>query len=219
MKMKMNKDPWSAATHFVGFLAAIVGLVFLVVPSTHSASKVTAMAIYGGSLVALFGASTLYHFFDLGHSGNRWLRRMDHSAIFALIAGSYMPPIFHLLDGKMRITMISTVGGIAVLGILVKLCWIEAPTWLSLALYLALGWIALVPIWWMLPNLALGSLALLVGGGVVYTIGAVVYARKWPDPWPTTFGHHEVWHLFVLAGAGLHYGFVFSLLGSPVPGF
>ena len=116
MKMKMNKDPWSAATHFVGFLAAIVGLVFLVVPSTHSASKVTAMAIYGGSLVALFGASTLYHFFDLGHSGNRWLRRMDHSAIFALIAGSYMPPIFHLLDGKMRITMISTVGGIAVLG-------------------------------------------------------------------------------------------------------
>ena len=217
--MTLNKDPWSAATHFVGFLAAIVGLVFLVVPSAHSAPKVTAMAIYGGSLVALFGASTLFHFFDLGVRGNRWLRRMDHSAIFGLIAGSYMPPIMHLLDGAMRVTMLSVVGGIAVVGVLVKLFWIEAPTWLSLALYLALGWIVLVPIWWMLPRVSLGALSLLIAGGLLYTVGAVVYARKWPDPWPDTFGHHEVWHLFVLGGALLHYLFVFSLIEAPVPLF
>jgi hemolysin III len=215
----LNKDPWSAATHCIGFVAAIVGLVFLVVQSAHSTPKVTGMAIYGGSLVTLFGASTLFHFFDLGERGNRWLRRLDHSAIFLLIGGSYMPPIIHLLDGPMRIAMISVVGGLALFGVVVKLFWIDAPTWLSLSLYLALGWIVLVPIWWMIPRIAGGSFALLVGGGLVYTLGAAVYAKQWPDPWPSTFGHHEVWHLFVLGGATLHYCFMWSLLAAPVPAF
>lgn len=217
--MSWNKDPWSSATHFAGFVAAIVGLVYLVVPSAHSAAKLTAMALYGSSLVLLFGASTLYHFLDLGERGNRWLRRLDHSAIFALIAGSYMPPLFHLLDGPMRIAMISVVGGIAVLGIVVKLAWIDSPSWLGLSLYLALGWIALIPMSSMLPRASFLSIALLVGGGVVYTLGAAVYARRWPDPWPDTFGHHEVWHLFVLGGAVLHFGFAATLLDMPVPVF
>jgi len=217
--VSFNKDPWSAATHFAGFLAAVVGLVFLVLPPDQGPAKVTAMALYGGSLVALFLASSVYHFLDLGHRGNRWLRRLDHSAIFLLIAGSYMPPIIHFLDGPMRITMLSVVGGIAVAGVLVKLAWIDSPTWLSLALYLALGWIVLVPIWWMLPHMAASTLALLIAGGVAYTVGAVVYAKQWPDPWPAVFGHHEVWHLFVLAGAGLHYACMFTLLDAPVPAF
>ena len=217
--MTLNKDPWSAATHFVGFLAAIVGLVFLVLPSAHSVPKVASMAIYGGTLVGLFLASTLYHFLDLGHSGNRWLKRLDHSAIFLLIAGSYMPPIVHLLDGTMRIVMLSVVGGIALLGIAVKLLWIDSPTWLSLSLYLALGWIVLVPSWWMLPQLAAGPLALLAAGGLTYTAGAVVYAKRWPDPWPRVFGHHEVWHLFVLGGALLHFLFMVTLVDAPVPAF
>ncbi len=217
--MKFGKEPWSAATHFGGFLLAVVGLVALVGHSTHSASKVTAMSIYGGSLVALFGASTIYHFLDLGDRGNKWLRRLDHSAIFLLIAGSYMPPLFHLLHGSTRITMIAIVGGIALLGVAVKLVWIDAPTWVGLTLYLALGWIALVPIWWMLPHLAPLSLSLLLGGGVVYTVGAVVYAKRWPDPWPSTFGHHEVWHLFVLGGAMMHFAFIWTLLAAPVPTF
>lgn len=216
--MTFNKDPWSAATHFAGFLAAVVGCVFLVVLSDGSA-KVTAMALYGGSLVALFLASSLYHFLDLGHRGNRWLKRLDHSAIFLLIAGSYMPPIIHLLDGAMRITLLSVVGGIAVIGVLVKLLWIDAPTWIGLSLYLTLGWIVVVPIGWMLPRMAAESLALLVGGGLVYTAGAVVYAKQWPDPWPARFGHHEVWHLFVLGGAALHFACMFTLLDAPVPGF
>ena len=217
--MTLNKEPWSAATHFVGLLAAIAGLVFLVLPSTHSAPKVTAMALYGGSLVALFLASTAYHFLDLGQRGNRWLKRLDHSAIFLLIAGSYMPPIIHFLDGAMRITMLSVIGGIAVLGMVVKLAWIDSPTWLSLGLYLALGWIVLVPIWWMVPHMAGISIALLVAGGVTYTLGAVVYAKRWPDPWPDVFGHHEVWHLFVLGGAALHFLCMVTLLDASVPAF
>jgi len=217
--MTWNKDPWSAATHFAGFVAAIIGLVYLVVPSAHSGAKVTAMALYGGSLVALFGASTLYHFIDAGERGNRWLQRLDHCAIFGLIAGSYMPPLVHLLDGPMRIVMISVVGGIAVAGVLLKLLWIDSPTWLGLSLYLALGWIAIIPMGSMLPRVAATSLLLLIAGGVVYTLGAVVYAKRWPDPWPEVFGHHEVWHLFVLGGAGLHFAFVASLLNVPVPMF
>jgi hemolysin III len=217
--MRFGKEPWSAGTHFLGFVLAVVGLVVLVVQSAHSTPKVTAMAIYGGSLTALFGASTLYHYVDLGDRGNKWLRRLDHSAIFLLIAGSYMPPLFHLLDGPARITMISVVGGVAVLGVVVKLLWIDAPTWVGLSLYLALGWIALVPIWWMLPHMGGVGLSLLVGGGVIYTAGAIVYAKKWPDPWPATFGHHEVWHLFVLGGASMHYAFVFTLLDAPIPTF
>jgi len=214
----LNKDPWSAATHFAGFLAAIVGLVFLVVLSV-GAPKVTAMAIYGSSLVALFFASTLYHFLDLGHRGNRWLRRLDHSAIFLLIAGSYVPPMIHLLDGAMRVSMLAIIGVIALLGVAVKLLWIDSPAWLGLTLYLALGWIVVVPIWWMLPQMAASSLALLVAGGITYTLGAVVYAKKWPDPWPRSFGYHEVWHLFVLGGAALHFFFMVTLLDAPVPSF
>jgi hemolysin III len=214
-----NKDPWSAATHFAGFLAAIVGLVFLVLLSTDDAVKQTSMAIYGGTLVALFGASSLYHFFDLGHRGNRWLKRLDHSAIFLLIAGSYVPPIIHFLDGTMRIALLSVVGAIALVGVLLKLLWIDAPGWIGLCLYLGLGWIVLVPAWWMLPNMAASSLALLVAGGITYTLGAVVYAKQWPDPWPATFGHHEVWHLFVLGGALLHFFCMVTLLDAPVPTF
>ncbi len=217
--MTLSKDPWSAATHFAGFVLAVAGLVFLVVGATGSAAKITAMALYGGSLVGLFLASSVYHFFDLGHVGNRWLKRLDHSAIFLLIAGSYMPPMIHLLDGPMRITMLAVVGGIALLGVVVKLAWIDAPTWLGMALYLALGWIVVVPMAWMLPRMAAPSLALLVAGGLAYTVGAAVYARRWPDPWPEQFGHHEVWHLFVLGGAALHFGCMVTLLQAPVPAF
>jgi hemolysin III len=88
-----------------------------------------------------------------------------------------------------------------------------------MSLYLALGWIVLIPIAWMLPRMAPSSLALLVTGGLAYTVGAVVYAKRWPDPWPETFGHHEVWHMFVLGGAALHYGCMFTLLKAPVPAF
>jgi hemolysin III len=213
------KDPVSATTHFAGFLAAIVGLVLLVVFSAHDAAKVTSMSIYGAGLVALFGASSTYHFFDLGERGNRWLRRMDHAAIFLLIAGSYMPPFFHTLDGAWRISMVAVVGGIAVAGAIMKIAWIDSPKWLGLTLYLGLGWAVLVPAYIILPRLTGMELSLLVGGGLAYTFGAVVYALKRPDPWPGVFGHHEIWHLFVLAGALGHFLFTWEMLDRTIPAF
>ena len=213
------KDPVSATTHFAGFLAAIVGLVLLVTFSAPDAAKVTSMSLYGAGLVSLFGASSVYHFFDLGERGNRWLRRMDHAAIFLLIAGSYMPIVFHLLDGAWRVSMVAVIGSIAVGGAALKIAWIDSPKWLGLSLYLGLGWCVVVPAWIILPQLSGLELGLLVSGGLAYTFGAVVYALKRPDPWPGVFGHHEIWHLFVLAGALGHFLFAWELLDRPIPAF
>jgi len=214
----INKDPVAWATHFAGLLASIVGLVFLVVYS-HGTAQVTSMAIYGSSLVALFGASATYHFLDLGKQGNRWLRRLDHAAIFFLIAGTYVPTSVHLLDGAWRVSILAVVGGLGLAGILFKLVWIDCPDWLSTLLYLVLGWLAVIPAHRIFPQLDAYPLTLLVLGGAAYTIGAIVYVREWPDPWPRWFGHHEIWHLFVLAGASVHFFFVWTLVGRPVPPF
>lgn len=213
------KDPVSAGTHMAGCAAGVVGLVLLVLFSAGDAPKTAAMAIYGGALVALFGASSLYHGLDLGTRGNLWLRRLDHTAIFLLIAGSYVPPLFHLLEGTWRTAMLSAVGGLTALGILFKLVWVDCPRWLSVGVYLTLGWIVLIPAHKIFPQLTPAAAAWLVAGGLAYSVGALVYVRRWPDPVPDRFGFHEVWHLFVLAGAAAHFGFTWQLLDAPYPPF
>ncbi len=212
------KEPVSAGTHFLGFLLALGGLAFLVARSSGG-PQVTAMAVYGLSLALLFLASTALHFADLGARGNRWLRRLDHGAIYLLIAGSYVPPLLHMLDGTWRIAMLSAVGVLAVLGVVLKLAWIDCPGWLSTSTYLALGWIVVIPGPLILPQLPAWPLAWLITGGLAYTVGAFVYLFEWPDPWPAKVGHHEIWHLFVLAGAGAHFVFTAWLLDVAVPPF
>lgn len=214
-----GRQPMSALTHFVGLLVAIVGLVVLVALSHHDGPKVAGMAVYGGSLVAVFLASSLYHFLDLGTRGNRWLRRLDHSAIFLLIAGTYMPALIHLLDGPWRTTMIAVVGGLALLGVALKMTWISCPNWLSATIYLILGWVILIPSPLIFPQLAGPELLWLGLGGVAYSLGAVIWLKRWPDPWPSFFGFHEIWHLFVLLGAGSHFIFTYSFLGVAYPTF
>lgn len=212
------KDPWSALTHFGGFVAALVGVVVLVVLSVHDPVKQAGMAVYGGSLALLFAASSAYHFLDLGQEGNRWLRRLDHAAIFLLIAGTYVPILLHTLDGAWRLGMLVTVGLLALAGVLLKLVWLESPTWLSVGTYLLMGWVVVVPAHRIFPALSAAQLSLLVAGGLVYTGGAAVYSLKRPNPWPGVFGHHEVWHLFVLVGAALHFALVLALVEVAVPG-
>ncbi len=211
------KDPWSAATHFAGFLAALVGLVVLVALSVEHPVKQAGMAVYGSTLALLFAASSAYHFFDLGPARNRWLRRLDHAAIFLLIAGTYVPMLLHLLDGAWRVGMLTAMAVLTLLGLALKLVWLESPRWLSVGAYLGMGWIVVIPSYRIFPQLEPLQLGLLVAGGLVYTGGAVVYSLKRPDPWPGVFGHHELWHLFVLGGAALHYGFTATLLGAPIP--
>lgn len=218
-KLRFNKDPVSWITHFAGFLAAVAGTAYLVGWSLDEPAKLTAMAIYGGSLIVLFLASTAYHFFDLGDRGNRELQRLDHIGIYFLIAGSYLPPVMHLLDGRFRIAMLVTVGVILVLGTVQKIVWMDAPVWLSTLIYLAFGWIGLVPAIASWSQMTWWGSACLVTGGAAYTVGAVVFTREWPDPWPRVFGHHEIWHVLVLVGAAGHFLFAATLLDVPVPAF
>jgi len=217
--VRFNKEPVSAYTHMAGFLAALIGVVPLIVLSLGQTSRTVGMAVYGGSLLLVFLASTVYHLLDIGEKGNRWLQRIDHAAIFLLIAGTYIPAFMFALDGAWRISMLSVVSGIAVAGVVLKLLWIDLPRRLSAAMYLAMGWIVVVPAWIALPRLTTPSLTWLVIGGAVYTLGAIVYATKRPDPLPGRFGHHEVFHLFVLGGAGCHYVAMLDLVRQTYPPF
>lgn len=217
--VRFFKEPVSAATHFAGFVAAVAGLAYLVVATAHDGPKVAAMAVYGTTLALVFLSSTVFHFVDLGERWNRWLQRLDHAAIYLLIAGTYAPALLHLLDGTWRVAMLGAVGGLALAGVVLKIVWIDCPTWLSTGTYLALGWSAVIPGYRILPQLDAGPLGWLVLGGLAYSVGAVVYATRWPDPWPDRLGHHEIWHLFVLLGAAAHFVFTAGLVDHPRPLF
>lgn len=205
------KDPWSATTHFAGFLAAIIGAFTLLVRAWSEPLARLGAAIYAAGLLGLFLASSLYHFFDLGERLNHWLRRLDHAAIFLFIAACFAPPALTLMEGREAAMMLGLAGGLGLAGAAYKIVWFRAPLWLDMTGYLGLGWLGLlvVPrIWELLP---LGSFALFIGGGLLYTLGAVVFIRQRPDPLPGVFGHHEIWHLFVLGGALAHYVFIYRL--------
>lgn len=202
------REPVNALTHGVGALAAVAGLVVLLVVAGGDPMRTVAAAIYGASLVVLFLASTLLHALKVGASPLRRLRVFDHASIFGLIAGSYTPIALVTLQQQhpaLGWTLFSVVWGLAVLGIVFKVVWISAPRWVSVGLYLGMGWLSLIalrPLVAALPGPAIGWL---VAGGLAYTLGAVIYGAKRPDPFPKVFGYHELWHVFVLMGASAHY--------------
>ena len=208
-----NKDPMSALTHLIGVIAGCVGLVGLLLLSAGDTTRMVSMGVYGVSLIMLFLASTTYHFVDLGERGNQFLRRLDHAAIFVFIAGTYVPSLVHLLDGWWRVAMLAMVGALALAGALHKLVFFqEKKGKAGVILYILLGGIIVIPGYRMFPLVPTSSLMWLIGGGVTYSLGAIVYATKRPDPWPERFGFHEVWHVFVLLAATMHYIFALKLL-------
>ncbi len=194
------KEPVNAWTHFITLLAAIAGLAFIVVMTRTDITRLIVMTIYGSSVITLFGASTLYHWVKTTPSKELLLKKIDHVSIFFLIAGSYTPVFFFALPGAWRWAMLGAVWGIAVSGMLLKLWFIGLPRWVSTVFYVLLGWIAIVPLVQLVHSLPPVILALMIGGGLAYTIGAVIYATKCCNFWPHCFGFHEVFHLFVSAG-------------------
>jgi hemolysin III len=217
--VRFNKDPWSWITHFAGLIAAVVGTAYLVQWSADDTAKIAAMVAFGGSLALVFLASSIYHFFDLGERGNLELQRIDHIAIFVLIGGSYVPAVVHLMSGPHRIVVLAVIGVLCLMGIVFKVLWMGAPQWLSVSIYLGIAWLALIPMWEIAPHLTAWSGSCLAVGGSAYTIGAFIFAGEWPDPWPDVFGHHEIWHVFVLFGGLCHWLFAAWLLDVPVPAF
>lgn len=204
MTLKM-KEPVNTWTHFILFMAAIVGLVFLVLLSKNNTSKLITMTIYGVSMIMLYGASSLYHWVKTTPQKELILKKVDHIAIYFLIAGSYTPVFYYGLEGAWRWAMLATVWILAIIGMALKIWFIHAPRYVSSAFYVSLGWIALVPFLQLIKNLPMGAIILMAVGGVVYTMGAVIYATKIFDFFPKRFGFHEVFHLFIGAGSIVHY--------------
>jgi hemolysin III len=182
--------------------AALVGVA-------GSARARIAMTVYAASLVALFGVSALYHRINWRSvSARRWMRRLDHSMIFVLIAGTYTPFALLALHGPLALAILIAVWAGALSGVLFKLVWINAPKWLVVVVYIALGWVAVTAVPQLLAAIGVGGLTLLGLGGLLYTLGAVIYAVKRPDPVPAVFGYHEVFHLLVIVAAALQYAVI-----------
>ena len=208
MSLKM-KEPVNTWTHFISFVASIVGLVFLIVVCKNSISKLVTMTIYGLSMILLYGASSIYHWVQTTPKKELLLKKIDHIAIYFLIAGSYTPVFYYGLEGAWRWAMLISVWSLAVIGMALKIWFIHAPRYVSAGFYVSLGWIALVPFLQLIKHLPLGAIILMAVGGVIYTMGAVIYATKIFDFFPKRFGFHEIFHLFIAAGSIVHFIMIF----------
>jgi hemolysin III len=190
--------------HQYAFFISLASGTLLVLLATTTRASIAA-AIYAASVSALFGVSALYHRRTWTIPARRRMRRLDHSMIFLLIAGTYTPVGLLVLHGTLATVVLAVVWGGAVAGILLELAWTTAPRWLGGAVYLALGWVAVVATPQLFARLGMAGGLLIVAGGLVYSAGAAVYALRRPDPAPAVFGYHEVFHLLVIAGACAHF--------------
>ncbi|WP_319471013.1 hemolysin III family protein [uncultured Pseudodesulfovibrio sp.] len=201
------RDPVSGLTHCIAAALAVFATVLLILRSVSPVMPwhIVTFSIFGGGMILLYTASTLYHWLPLSDKGILVLRRVDHSMIFFYIAATYTPICLIPLRGPWGWSIFGVIWGLALAGIVLKVFWMTAPRWLSTAIYLAMGWLVLVGIYPLTQNMSLAAFLWLLGGGVVYSIGAVVYALKWPDPFPKVFGFHEIFHIFVIGGSFCHF--------------
>ena len=215
-KKNRFREPVNGLTHLVGGLLASVGVGVLLATAARAGrmDQLVAFGIFGFSLITLYTASALYHLLPLSPAGVARLRRVDHMSIFVLIAGTYTPFCLLALDGRWRVGLLGLVWGLALCGILLKVHWMDAPRWLSVALYLGMGWVALVAAPALFQALPAGGMAWVLAGALVYSAGALIYGLKRPNPIPGVFGFHELWHLFVMAGSACHF---WAVLGYIAP--
>ncbi len=204
---KRLREPVSGLTHLAGVLLALVGLGVLLFRASDAGrvDQFVAFGVFGCSLVALYGASALYHLLPVSPAAVARLRKLDHVTIFILIAGTYTPICVLALGGGWGAGLLGLVWTLALCGVVLKVLWMGAPRWLSVGLYLAMGWLAVIAASAIFQAIPPGGIAWILGGGLVYSVGAVVYGLKWPNLLPGVFGFHELWHLFVLAGSACHF--------------
>lgn len=190
--------------HVAAFVAAVPAAMILVLVA-GSGSATVAAAVYGITLVGLFGVSGTYHRLGRGIRSQKWLRRADHATIYFLIAGTYTPISIVAIGGRVGWFLVGIVWTAAVLGSLLKLLWFDRAHRIGAALYIAIGWVVVAAIPKLAGSVEALPLALLLSGGIIYTVGAIVLGSRWPDPHPRIFGYHEVWHTMTIVAAGLHY--------------
>ncbi|MFD0786033.1 hemolysin III family protein [Micromonospora azadirachtae] len=195
------------------FVALVCGIVLCAIAATRPGwAPLISCAIYSLTVCGLFGTSALYHRRVWSERGYQIMRRMDHSMIFVFIAGTYTPFCVLLLEARPATVMLSLVWGGALAGVALKLIWPHAPRWVSAPLYLALGWVAVAMLPQILHEGGVTALVLLLAGGAVYSAGAVFYALRKPNPWPTVFGHHEFFHACTLLAAICHHVAIYFAL-------
>ncbi len=203
------KDPGSALTHFIGMLLALGAATPLLIKAarTPGYSHVLALTIFIISMVLLYAASTIYHTFDISPKVNQLLRKVDHMMIFILIAGTYTPICMLVLGDHTGWLMLGAVWGIAIIGMIINALWITCPKWFSSLIYIAMGWICVLAFGRITSALPASAFGWLLAGGIIYTIGGVIYALKLPifNSKFKNFGSHEVFHLFVMGGSLCHY--------------
>jgi len=211
------REPVSGLTHFFAGIVAIAGLIALLVVGRGNTGKQISLLIYGISLLLMFFASAAYHLVQASPERLQVLRKVDHSAIYVLIAGTYTAFCYSCLEGAWRWGVLAIIWGLAITGVIVKVFVINAPRWVNAGVYVAMGWLALLIPREMIMSLPVGALVWLTLGGVIFTLGAVVYITKKPDFVPGVFGFHEVWHIFVIIGCLCHYIGVLMYIAPTLP--
>jgi len=200
-----SKPRLRGVTHEWAFFISLLAGASLIAAAPSGHARI-AMAIYAFSLSGLLGTSALYHRVNWRRPEiRRWMRRLDHSMIFLLIAGTVTPFALLVMDGPLANALLIAVWAGALAGIIVEVIWVDAPKWASTMVYLAVGWIGLLGFPAIVVAAGVGAGALIATGGVLYTAGALVYARQRPDPNPAVFGYHEIFHALVLAAAAAHF--------------
>ena len=207
------REPGSALTHFIGMMMAVFATIPLLIKAgiESGGRAFAAMAIFMGSMILLYAASTTYHTVNLTGKYLKIFRKIDHMMIFVLIAGSYTPVCLIVLGGNLGYRLLALVWGIAIFGIIIKACWITCPKWFSSISYIAMGWVCVFAFGPLFHSLPLTAFLWLLGGGIIYTIGGVIYALKLPvfNSRFKSFGSHELFHLFVMGGSICHFIFMY----------
>lgn len=202
----------SALLHLMGAVMSVLATLLLIHTALQHGTvwHLVSFAIFGVSLFCLYTSSTLYHAANFNNRTAALLRRIDHIMIFVLIAGTYTPFCVVPLRGPWGYGLLTVIWGLALTGLILKVFWFEVPRWLSTGIYLLMGWMALVAVYPMIKTIPVGGLLWLLAGGLAYSLGAVIYGIKKPDPFPDHFGFHEIWHLFVLGGSFCHFWAVYA---------
>ena len=199
------RQPFNGISHLLGAIFSFFGLIYLLIKGWGNSTQEISYLIYGISLILMFSASATYHITTSSEKGMRILRKLDHTAIYLLIAGTYTPICLLFLSGFWHFGLLIIIWSLALIGIIIKLFIINAPRWVTAGIYLVMGWLCVMASGEMLHTMSPAALAWLVTGGLFYTVGAIIYITKKMDFKPGVFGFHEVWHIFVILGAASHY--------------
>lgn len=199
------QHPVRGFLHGTAAVLSGVGLIVLAAKTSSDLPRMFTMMVFGGSMVALYTTSTLYHSVPWKERWKKRMQRFDHSMIFLLVAGTYTPISFNVLTGPWKWITLGVVWGIAVFGILQKMLFPKVRNWLSFTLYMVMGWFAVIPVKELFDRLPLEAMVLLIVGGASYSVGMILLIAKRPRLFPRIFSYHEVFHVLVITGTLLHF--------------